>query len=284
MKQKSALDKTKEGKPIIDSDFVAWIRGKLFPLLKVLTASIIKFKTEVLNTYNALPDKPIIFVGNHQALFDTPIAFHVSDKRSYIIAGKQNLTFVDQIFFNLVGAIWIDRKSKDDMVASKDAIIGNLKKGRSVIWFPEGTWNLTANQLIMPLKWGIIDVARQSDAQIIPIVLDYNRRTMVCRVKFGKPVYGQALEDKANAIKNLRDELASIRWELMCLNPTLSRTENAPEELQEEMYKAIDEYPPLDWEYEKSCIYQPYDIVETFPKNIRPNANNAFLFNHRLKG
>ena len=134
----------------------------------------------------------------------------------------------------------------------------------------------------MPMKWGIIDVAHQADAQIIPIVFDYNRETMVCRAKFGEPIFGSELEDKAKGIKNLRDTLATLRWELMCLNPTLNRTEITPEQLKADMYKAIDEYPPIDWEYEESCIYNPYEMVEVFTKDIHPTKQTAFLFNKRL--
>lgn len=283
MKQNSTLDKIKAGKPLKDSKAVVWLRNRLYPILMFLTGTKVKYKVEVVNTYNPLPDKPIIFVGNHQAFPDTPLLLRVPKRRSYILVGKQNLAFIDMVFFSLIGTIWVDRKSKEDMVASKDGILAKLRDGHSVCWYPEGTWNLTANQLIMPMKWGIIDVAHQADAQIIPVVFDYNRDTMVCRAKFGEPIFGSELEDKAKGIENLRDTLATLRWELMYLNPTLNRSEITPEQLKADMYKAIDEYPPIDWEYEESCIYNPYETVEIFPKDIEPRIENAFLFNKRLK-
>ena len=34
------------------------------------------------------------------------------------------------------------------------------------------------------------------------------------------------------------------------------------EQLKKEIYRVIDEYPPLNWEYESSCIYHPYPLPE----------------------
>lgn len=59
--------------------------------------------------------------------------------------------------------IFVDRKDKEDLAASKLAMTAYLRKGRSIIMFPEGTWNLTENQLMLPMKWGVVDIqyARQ---------------------------------------------------------------------------------------------------------------------------
>ena len=54
----------------------------------------------------------------------------------------------------------------------------------------------------------------------------------------------------------LRDALATLRWELMCDNVVLSRRQTDIAELRKEVESVIDEYPPIDWKYEVSCIYQ----------------------------
>ena len=283
MKQQSTLDKITNGKSLTDSKVVVWFRDRLYPILMLLTGTKVKFKVEVQNTYNPVPQKPIIFVCNHQSFQDTPLLLRVTKRRSYILAGKQNLASIDQLFFDLIGTIWIDRKNKQDMVASKDGILAKLKDGHSVCWFPEGTWNLTPNQLIMPIKWGIIDIACQAEAQLIPVAFDYNRETMICRAKFGEPIVCSDTEDKARSIVNLRDTMATMRLDLMCLNPTLKRSEIKIEELKAGLFDAITEYPPLNYEYEESCIYRPYEDVEVLPKNIEVCMKNAFLFNKRMK-
>lgn len=272
------MQKQNKGKPLADSGFIIKVKDALYPLLMWLTGTKVRYRVNKVNECATLPDKPIIFVANHGAFQDTPIMLRVTGRRSYIFSGKQNLAFIDWIFFVLNGVIWVDRRDKADMAATKEGILAYLRKGQSVLWFPEGTWNLTASQLMMPMKWGIIEVARSAGAQIIPAALDYDREANICRVKFGAPMAGDALENKAEAIRDLRDTMATLRWNLMCNQPILHRADITPEQLQKEMYRVIDDYPPLNWEYESSCIYHPHPQVETVPSGLMPNRKNAFLF------
>jgi len=278
LKQESTLQKQNKGKPITDSNFAIWLRDRLYPLLIALTGTKVRCKVDVVTPCSPLPNKPIIFAANHSAFQDTPIMLRVTGRRSYIFSGKQNLAFIDWIFFVLNGTVWVDRKSKEDIAASKDAVLEYLAKRQSILWFPEGTWNLTPNLLMMPMKWGIIDLARHAGAQIIPAALDYDWNANLCRVKFGDPIADLTLENKAEAIRSLRDNMAALRWELMCDQEILHRADVTQEQLQKEMYQVIDAYPPLNWEFERSCIYAPYPPVEIVPSNLIPRRENAFLF------
>lgn len=280
MKQETTLQKQNKDKAITDSRLAIWLRDRLYPLLIFLTGTKVRCKVEVVNTCPPIPGKPIIFAANHSAFQDTPIMLRVTGRRSYIFSGQQNLAFIDWVFFVLNGTIWVDRKSKEDMAASKDAVLEYLAKGQSILWFPEGTWNLTPSQLMMPMKWGIIDMARQAEAQIVPAALDYDWEKNTCRIKFGTPMVGEALENKAEAIRDLRDTMATLRWDLMCDQPIVHRGTSV-RQMQEEMYRVIDEYPPLDWEYESSCIYHPYlepEEVFSHLDKLVPCKANAFLF------
>lgn len=284
MIQRSTLERCASGKSITDCAAVMWLKDRLYPLLMLLTRTKVKCKVETVNDCTPLPNKPIIFVPNHSAFTDTPIALRITKRRSYIFAGKQNLAFVDWVFFMLNGVIWVDRKNKEDTAASKDALLEYLKKGQSILWFPEGTWNLTSNLLMLPMKWGIIDIARQADAQIIPMALDYDRDQNLCRVKFGAPMAEDRLGDKAEAIRDLRDTIATLRWDLMGKQSVTHRVDITPEQLQTEMHRVIDEYPPLDWEYEQSCIYYPNPSPEEAFRHlqtIQPRRETVFLFRKR---
>lgn len=258
MKQETTTQKLRRGKPLTESGLAARLRRLLYPVLMVLTGSKVRYRVEAENSYEPLPGKPIIFAANHSAFPDTPILLRVIKRNSYVLIGRQNLAFIDRIFFLLNGAIWVDRRDREDMAACKEALTATLQKDRSILWFPEGTRNLTPSLLMLPMKWGIIDVARQAGAQIIPAALDYDREKMVCSVRFGEPLSGAALENRSEAIRTLRDTLASLRWELMCTQPLLHRSEICPDDLRKEMFRVLEEYPPLDWAYESSCIYDPH--------------------------
>lgn len=229
---------------------------KLYPLLMFLTKAKVKYKVEVVNTCKPLPDKPVIYAANHSAFCDIPIALQAIGRHVYPLVGKQNLGILDKIFFALNGAIWVDRQSRESRAEVKVLLAKYLHEGCSILWFPEATWNLTANLLMLPMRWGIIEVARQSGAQIIPLALQYDRSNRLCRVKLGVPITERDLADNAEGIRLLRDELATLRWDLMCDNDVLQRKYIDTGQLRAEVERAIAEYTSIDWEYETACIYQ----------------------------
>lgn len=253
--QETTSEKLKKSKPLTDSSYVIKARDMLYPLLMCLTKTKVRYQVHVLNACVCLPGKPVIFTANHSAFPDTPIMLRVTGRRSYILGGLQKLPFSDWLFVALNGMVWVDRKSREDMAAAKTALTEYLKKGQSILWFPEGTWNLTDHLLMLPMKWGIIDIAKQCDAQIMPAALDYDRTDMVCSVKFGAPMAGGDFEDRAEAIRNLRDRMATLRWELMSRREIVCRGDNT-EWMRQEMFQAVQEYPAFDFVYESSCVYR----------------------------
>ena len=183
--------------------------------------------------------------------------------------------FSDWLYFILNGLIFVDRQDKEDMAASKQAMRAYLNKGRYIIMFPEGTWNLTENQMMLPMKWGIIDIARETGAQISPTVLQYDREKKKCFVRFGAPMVFSPEDNKADAISILRDTLTTMRWDFWERNGTFRRNDLDMDAEQKKLFYFVEEYPHVDWKYESSCIYQPY----TAPKyHLKPCKENAFFF------
>ncbi len=228
-----------------------------------------------------LPDKPVIYDVNHFCFADTPIMGRIVPKRSYILAGKQRLGLSDWLYFVLNGVVFVDRKDKADTAAAKLAMSAYLHKGRSIAMFPEGTWNLTENQLMLPMKWGVIDIAKETGAQIVPVALEYDRESKRCFVRFGEAMLFSAEDSKAEAITALRDAMATMRWEFWERKGLFPRAELDLEVERKKLFYSVEEYPPIDWEYESSCIYHPHPQVETIPPSLIPKRENAFLFRER---
>lgn len=164
---------------------------------------------------------------------------------------------IDRIFFNLLGAIWVDRKNKKETAEVKNKILRYLNRGQSILWFPEGTWNLTENMLMLPMRWGIIEVAHKAGGQIVPMAIRYDRKNKKCQVKFSLPLYGEQLADSRNGIQELRDVMAALRWKLMEEYSEVAERKNMHlSDFEKEKEEIIREYPPLDWKYEESVIYE----------------------------
>ncbi len=272
---------------LIDSIFSIWLRKKLYSFTIKLSKTKVKYHIEIENDYTPFADKPIIFACNHSAFPDTPIALRAIKRHCYVLSGKQNLNIEDKLFFFLAGAIWVDRQDKNDTLKAKTKIIEYLKKGQPILWFPEATWNLTTNLLMLPMRWGIIEVAQSTDAQIIPIVIDYDFNKMLCKIKFGNILTTTEIIDKKQGIEKLRDEMATLKWDFITHRKQNRSTLNLTEE-EIELNKPIYDYPPINWDYEQKCIYQfknitNYEKAFNHLENLKPSIQNAFLFNKRLK-
>lgn len=284
MIQITTKDKLKWSRPITDSKAIMLFKDLIRPVLSLIASFSVPYKVVIEQPCGLLPNKPVIYAVNHFCFADTPIMGRITPRRSYILLGKQRLGFSDWLYFILNGVIFVDRKDKEDMAASKQAMSAYLHIGRSIVMFPEGTWNLTENQLILPMKWGIIDIAKETGAQIIPTVLEYDREKKKCFVRFDVPMVFAPEDSKAEAIIALRDTLATMRWEFWERNGTFSRASLDMDSERKKLFYSVEEYPPIDWEYESSCVYHPRTTpVEAFAHldQLIPCWKNAFLLRNK---
>ncbi len=281
MRQKTTLQKQNSGKPLTDPLTVMLLKDFLRPVLSLTASFRVPYWVIAEQPCRLLPDKPVIYDVNHFCFADTPIMGRIVPKRSYILAGKQRLGLSDWLYFVLNGVVFVDRKDKADTAAAKLAMSAYLHKGRSIAMFPEGTWNLTENQLMLPMKWGVIDIAKETGAQIVPVALEYDRESKWCFVRFGEAMLFSAEDSKAEAITALRDAMATMRWEFWERKGLFPRAVLDLEVDRKKLFSSVEEYPPLAWEYESSCIYHPHPQVETIPPSLIPKRENAFLFRER---
>ena len=186
MVQRTSLYKRNKGKRLYDNNLTSFIKRSIHPFLLNLASTKVIFKMEECflksgNRSKIPKTRGIIFACNHTNSHDIPIALKAIKKHTYLLIGKQPLYKIDELFFNLNGAIYVDRKDSNDMRLSKKAMIGNVKSGRNLLMWPEGTWNMTDAQLMLMMKWGIIEVAQRSGAIIVPMALDYDYDKKICR-------------------------------------------------------------------------------------------------------
>lgn len=82
------------------------------------------------------------------------------------------------------------------------------------MYFPEGTWNLSPNLPVLPFYRGIIDVALEANAIIIPIAIEQYGKQFVTKIgsNFDPQVYGK--QRKAEALAALRNQMAELKWEI----------------------------------------------------------------------
>lgn len=84
------------------------------------------------------------------------------------------------------------------------------------MYFPEGTWNLTPNLPMLPCYWGIVDIAKQGGAVVIPVAAEQYGKHFKINIgeNFDMNAYGEGIAEKARAIADLRDVLATLKYEI----------------------------------------------------------------------
>ena len=91
-------------------------------------------------------------------------------------------------------------------------------------------------------------------------------------------------DSKAEAIAALRDTMASMRWDFWERKGLFSREELDLDAERQNLFYSVEEYPPIDWEYESSCIYHPHtEPGEAFAHldMLIPCKENVFLLQER---
>lgn len=227
------------------------IRKAIHPLLLKAVKGRIYFPIKILNSMPDVAGNKLIAI-NHYCVLDAPVSSDVIKDHFYFLVGKQSLELIDRIFFFLNGVVYVDRKSKKNKKKSLQKMLKILQGGKSLLMCPEGTWNLTPSKPMLPLNWGIIDLAKQTGVPIIPLILEYHPDC--CYAKYGEPIYINKEMDKQSGIEQLEETMATLKWDIWEMFPVQKRTDEMKTEFEEMVQKGVAEYPKFNFEYEMSVV------------------------------
>ena len=247
---------------------------------KMANMEIIPYKTELIPT-----DKPLIFVANHSNVHDVPVMLSIIKKHVYVLAGDEVKNDINGLAFRVNGVIWVHRGDKQSARIAKEKVLNLLHRKKSLLIFPEATWNLTPHLPMLPLHWGAVEFAQETNTPIVPITLEYTKDNK-CYYSIGKELHTLKTDNKAKITNTLRDTLATMRWNFWEEHSNKSYNEIFNDDFLEYTKYRLDEYPKLDVEFERTTILKKYDSWdESFAhlNKIKPTTQTAFLFNKRLK-
>lgn len=227
------------------------IRKSIHPLLLKAMPGRRDFPIKILNDMPKVHGNKI-FAINHSCVYDGPVSSEVIKDHFYFLVGKQSLELIDRIFFFLNGVVYVDRKSKKNKKKSSKRMLKILRQGKSLLLCPEGTWNLTPSKPMLPLNWGIIDLAKQTGVPIIPLILEYYPDC--CYAKYGEAIYINEDISKQEGIELLEEDMATLRWDIWEMFPVQKRTDALKAEFDEMVRKRVAAYPKFNYEYEMSVI------------------------------
>ncbi len=249
------------------------------------------FSYEVLHDFRSETDRPIIYVCTHIGKFDIEVVSEAIKDHFYLLSGDyehlQGL-FCNR-FLRLNGVFFFNERIKEDRRKVTRDMISHLRQDGNLLYFIEGTWNIKPNLPVLPCYWGIVDVAKKGNAIIVPIGVEQYDKHFKINIgsNFDMNTYGNSIEDKYKAIGDLRDTLATLKYEIWETEKH-NRSSIKEDEWNQYVQERLAEWPGFSEEYIDSLIYRPKDVVtndEAFVhlRKLQPKAANAFLWNKRLK-
>lgn len=158
--------------PIIASFFSK--TGNLPHLIARVWARLIlvfsRIPVKVQGSHNLVPDKPFIYMANHQSNVDIPVllAWLPVQFRWLAKAELFKIPFFGRSMSSC-GYISIDRSNRKSALASLSLAAKKISSGTSVMIFPEGTRSSSGK--LLPFKKGGFILAIDAGVPIIPLVI-----------------------------------------------------------------------------------------------------------------
>ncbi|MDD7795213.1 lysophospholipid acyltransferase family protein [Clostridium sp. 'White wine YQ'] len=159
---------------------------------------------------NVPKDRGVLFISNHQGNFDIPLFIGYIDKPKGFIA-KIELTKIPivHIWMKYIDCVFMDRSS---VRKSGEAIVEGiklLKKGTSMVIFPEGT--RSKGDKLGEFKAGSFKLATKSKVPIVPVTIKGSYKLMEQNGSKIRPadveLFIHPMIETANLTKEEMDEL-----------------------------------------------------------------------------
>lgn len=240
-------------------------------------------KIRKLNTFQRSDCKdPVIFVPTHIGKFDIEVAFACINEHALLLSGTEERMHgsLDGMFLEANRVNYVDRGHKEDRRNSVIKMKQDLKHGFNLLWFIEGTWNLSANRLVYPLSYSLIKLALECNAEIVPIGFHQVNRTMY--VKFGEIFRPDEEKELSESIAELRDILATLKWDIYEYlqekegSGVVERSSLGCDYWSDFLTERVKEWPMTDLEEECNYVFQPkgdaYSFFEEFNTRVYVNA------------
>lgn len=238
-------------------------------------------------------NRPVIFCPTHIGGVDIEMSFLAIKTPCWILLGDPRELYksLDGMLLQMNGWIPMDVPVKEDRVAAKAQMTALLKKGGDLLLFPEGAQNVSVNALLSPLYAGAVDLAVTCGAEIVPIAIgrDGDRYYFILgeNISYEKCSY----EDRFRLTDELRDRMATLKWEIIEQLPPIKRSELSETAYDDFIKSAITmntEYT-LTVEDIKAELFHPKGITEpaeafAFMDKLIPCRENAFLFSKQRSG
>lgn len=199
----------------------------LIDLILKIDKVLSKEKIVIIGDKHYNTDGPKIFACTHIGGNDIQRTFQVINTPAYLMLGDPGILYKMPIYqaLKLNGVIPLETTDKKDRKIAYSRAIELLNKGGNLLIYPEGAWNVSPNLVVMKIFTGTVRMAQDTGAEIIPIAVEQYGDTFYFNIGENYKVSKES-GLSINEINNqLRNKLATLKWEIIESQPSLNRSE-----------------------------------------------------------
>lgn len=269
---------------------IAW-RKRIHGLIHILlTASRVFARQQltIIGDKRTRSGRPLIYACTHVGRYDIEMALQLIRGPAYFLMGDPGAVYknFDGAVLWLNGVIFVDTAYKEDRYIGKENCIKVLEQGASLLIFPEGAWNITENQIVMPLFPGTAEMAIRTGAEIVPIAIEQYGKHYYANVGENISPVGYTLTQRQELTDLLRDALCTLKWDIWTRFPPVSRAD-LPSDAAKQFLDSIMRESENGYTVEE-IIRTRYHTKEVSPEEafahlqtLSPRRENAFLWSKR---
>ncbi len=161
---------------------------------------------------------PVVYACNHQSIFDTTAAVRVSrDLPGFIMKHQLRMIPLTRLWFSFFDCVYVNRKDKESSHNAYETSVQNLKNGRSMAIFMEGTRSRDEKHKLGKFKTGAFRMAMEAGVPLVPVIICGTSKTFedtgeivsaIGKVKVLKPVSIPKMDfdDLEDFIKEFRED------------------------------------------------------------------------------
>ena len=280
IEKKQNIDNNQEIKYIEVKKTIRPIFRKLLYLQRLLKGQTI----EVIGDKHTQENRSIVFAVSHIGKYDFEMVNEVLKEHFYVIASDYRNMHgnSNEFFLNLNGVIFVNELSKEDRFYSKKMMEKILLQNDNVMIFPEGTWNISENEIIMDTHLGAVAVSLETNSVIVPIAVEqYDKKFKINignnldPIKYVKDILNinyselDVLKDK-ELIKNiqievnkiLRDQMATLKYEIWATEPIAKRKDIPDEYWMHFINERVNEWPGYSMQEQIDSVVHTKEKME----------------------
>lgn len=274
-----------------------WIEFKkkihwLITIILIIDKILSKEKIVLINDlHDKKSTKPKIFACTHIGGNDIQRTFQIINEPAYLMLGDPGILYRKLIYqgLRLNGVIPLETTDREDRKIAYNRSVELLNKGGNLLIYPEGAWNVSPNVLVMKLFTGTIRIAGETDAEIIPIATEQYGDTFYFNIGKNYTVPNNYLDISQDLTDELREKLATLKWEIMLTQqelkhdeiPTIKDFQNGIVERCNYGY-GFSLQDALDESFHDKNIVTEEEVFACLEK-LNINLNNSFLMKDKLE-